>query len=154
MDYKPLHRRASGASEFVLGDPRIDQMCIVVETDYTGQTDAAPDINAALAEASSVGKLVYLKPGVLRLHAAIIPRPNTGLIGSGVKSTLLLPYGEESAIGTPSNPFGAPDDWVMRDFEIDGTNAILTGDGVSQKGVYFTNARRVRVERLEPAPAD
>lgn len=148
MEYKPLHRRMDGGTAFVLGDPRIDQQGIVVETDYTGQTDAAPDINDAVALGSSLGKIVYLKPGAVRLHSAIIPRANTGLVGAGMKATKLLPHGQESAVGTSGNPYGAPNDWQMRDFEIDGVNAVRVGNGVTVKGAYFTHARRVSVERL------
>ena len=146
MDYKPLHHRADGGTAFILGDPRIDQQFHVLEADYTGATDATPAINAALATAAAARKLVFMKAGTLRLDTAVVPQSYTGLVGSGVGSTKLLPYGSESAIGTSSTSDRV--EWVMRDFEIDGINAVAAGNGVTTKGAYFLRYQRVHIERL------
>ena len=130
---------------------------VLVETDYTGATDASADINAAIALAYDIGQAtassggpysvpVYLKSGILRLDSAIMARRRTVLIGAGTRNTIIKPYGPTTAISAEAVG-AAPDDMEFGHFQIDGANQTSAGSAIP-KGLYFTQARRVYVHDL------
>lgn len=106
--------------------------------DTTGVTDCSTLINAAITTATTTSKFstVVLPRGTLKLTAPILPKNNVVLIGQGVGSTVLMPYGTATAIDSSSSAsLGSPlTNFHVRDLELDGTNQ-------SNGGVYTSNIK-------------
>lgn len=137
------------------GGVPLDDGAVWVDTDYTGTTDASADINAAIAAAYAAGSSVLatrhsppvrLRPGVLRLDSPILVHPRTQLVGSGMRATKLVPYGNVTAIGQETT-YGVRDDVTIRDLEIDASNQTA-GSGAEPKGIYITQGKRVQMLNL------
>lgn len=158
--YAPLSYLDGAGNRIYVGDPRYtgassDGLAVVVDTDYTGATDASADINAAIATAFDIGQAftpnvwsmpVYLKPGLLRLDAPIVARRRTRLIGAGIRNTILKPYGNVTAI-TAGSTYGR-DDMMFSGFQIDGANQTGSVGFSEPKGMYFTYGLRVHISNL------
>lgn len=165
MAYRELRYVPSSGDPETVGDPRMEGALadieslrtiggIVVDTDYTGGTDASAAINAAIVQAYSDGggstgysTPVILKAGTLRLDSPITARARTTLIGAGKKATILRPYGSITAIeAAVVDGTVKPDDMVFAHFQIDGAAQTGTSGSPWPKGMYFTDSRRLLVE--------
>jgi hypothetical protein len=104
---------------------------------YAFGTSDTVAINAAITAASTTGATVYFPPGGYVLGATITPANNVSLVGAGIGTTTLWPFGTTAAVllqATSGNP--------LTNF----TMAHLTIDGARQAGAYSVSIKGIFIQ--------
>lgn len=120
------------------------------EADASTLLQTAVDALGDLYDSDGIPRQLFVPAGQYRLDSAVEWRSGVGLKGAGRHETVLLPYGDITAItgvvNTSSQPVEFFDDCVFEDFTIDAANQVVVSS--AGKGIYIQSMRRARFERV------
>ncbi|MDE0776835.1 MAG: right-handed parallel beta-helix repeat-containing protein [Nocardioides sp.] len=118
-------------------------------------TDAGPLFQTAVNAIESLFTVpvqLIVATGRYRMTTQVTWKTRAGIVGAGQGRTVLLPYGEVTALKRQSEDGDADgylEDCRFIDFTIDGINQTSTPSNSLVKGIFLAFVRRIRLTRLE-----